>query len=286
MMLGKTPREIEAIRPLKDGAIADFKSTEELLKYFIRSANTKFTLNKPNIIICVPSGSTLAGRRAIQDAAESAGANGVFLIEEPMAAAIGAGLPVTEPEGSMIVDIGGGTTEVAITSLGGIVIENYPNHSKSYIFVDDLMEHNDQNMRMYDSIVRLSKKMNTEILPVILRCDLPILQKRIALKRQRKNKKVTNDAITQLFFINKERKKPFGEFLKNKYVQEVFANLNTIEVINNLKYMEILPEYVCKLYGINCKNVNDAVNADYDDHLNNVDDGNDDDDDNVSDNDE
>nr|CAH7729878.1 unnamed protein product [Callosobruchus chinensis] len=107
MMLGKTPREIEAIRPLKDGAIADFKSTEELLKYFIRSANTKFTLNKPNIIICVPSGSTLAGRRAIQDAAESAGANGVFLIEEPMAAAIGAGLPVTEPEGSMIVDIGG-----------------------------------------------------------------------------------------------------------------------------------------------------------------------------------
>nr|CAH7721306.1 unnamed protein product [Callosobruchus chinensis] len=96
MMLGRTPREIEAIRPLKDGAIADFKSAEEMLKYFIRSANTKFTLNKPNIIICVPSGSTPAGRRAIQDAAESAGANGVFLIEEPMAAAIGAGLPVTD----------------------------------------------------------------------------------------------------------------------------------------------------------------------------------------------
>jgi len=121
MMLGKTPGEIEAIRPLKDGVIADFKSAEEMLKYFIRSANTKFTVNKPNIIICVPSGSTPVERRAIQDAAESAGANEVFLIEEPLAAAIGAGLPVTEPEGSMIVDIGGGTTEVAIISLGGIV---------------------------------------------------------------------------------------------------------------------------------------------------------------------
>ncbi len=121
MMLGKTPGEIEAIRPLKDGVIADFKSAEEMIKHFVRSANTKFTINKPNIIICVPSGSTPVERRAIQDAAESAGANEVFLIEEPMAAAIGAGLPVTEAEGSMIVDIGGGTTEVAVISLGGIV---------------------------------------------------------------------------------------------------------------------------------------------------------------------
>lgn len=121
MMLGKTPGEIEAIRPLKDGVIADFQSAEEMIKHFIRSANTRFTINKPNIIVCVPSGSTPVERRAIQDAAESAGANEVFLIEEPMAAAIGAGLPVTEAEGSMIVDIGGGTTEVAIISLGGIV---------------------------------------------------------------------------------------------------------------------------------------------------------------------
>lgn len=121
MMLGKTPGEIEAIRPLKDGVIADFQSAEEMIKHFIRSANTRFTINKPNIIICVPSGSTPVERRAIQDAAESAGANEVFLIEEPMAAAIGAGLPVTEAEGSMIVDIGGGTTEVAVISLGGIV---------------------------------------------------------------------------------------------------------------------------------------------------------------------
>ncbi|WFW29620.1 MAG: rod shape-determining protein [Wolbachia endosymbiont of Menacanthus eurysternus] len=140
MMLGKTPGEIKAIRPLKDGVIADFKSAEEMLKYFIYSANTKLTINKPNIIICVPSGSTPVERRAIQDAAESAGANEVFLIEEPMAAAIGAGLPVTEPEGSMVVDIGGGTTEVAIISLGGIV------YSRSARIGGDIM---DEEIRSY-----------------------------------------------------------------------------------------------------------------------------------------
>lgn len=121
MMLGKTPCGIKAIRPLKDGVIADFKGSEEMIKHFINSANNKQALTKPLIIICVPSGSTPVERRAIQDAAESAGAKSVFLIEEPMAAAIGAGLPVTEPTGSMIVDIGGGTTEVAVISLGGIV---------------------------------------------------------------------------------------------------------------------------------------------------------------------
>ena len=121
MMLGKTPEGIKAIRPLKDGVIADFKGSEEMIKYFINSVNNKHALTKPFVIICVPSGSTPVERRAIQDAAESAGAKDVFLIEEPMAAAIGAGLPVTEPTGSMIVDIGGGTTEVAIISLGGIV---------------------------------------------------------------------------------------------------------------------------------------------------------------------
>ncbi len=121
MMLGKTPGEIKAIRPLKDGVIADFTGSEEMIKYFISSVNNKQALTKPMVIICVPSGSTPVERRAIQDAAESAGAKQVLLIEEPMAAAIGAGLPVTEPTGSMIVDIGGGTTEVAIISLGGIV---------------------------------------------------------------------------------------------------------------------------------------------------------------------
>lgn len=121
MMLGKTPDEIKAIRPLKDGVIADFKGAEEMIKHFIKIVNKGALINKPNIVICVPSGSTPVERRAIQDAAESAGAREVFLIEEPMAAAIGANMPVTEPTGSMIVDIGGGTTEVAVLSLGGIV---------------------------------------------------------------------------------------------------------------------------------------------------------------------
>jgi rod shape-determining protein MreB len=121
MMLGRTPADIEAKRPLKDGVIADFKSAGEMIKYFIRTVHNRRSFTGPMIIVCVPSGSTPVERRAIQEAAESAGAREVFLIEEPMAAAIGAGLPVTEPTGSMIVDIGGGTTEVAVLSLGGIV---------------------------------------------------------------------------------------------------------------------------------------------------------------------
>jgi rod shape-determining protein MreB and related proteins len=121
MMLGRTPSEIEAIRPLKDGVIADFKGAEEMIKHFIRTVHNRRSFTGPLIIVCVPSGSTPVERRAIQDAAESAGARDVYLIEEPMAAAIGAELPVTEPTGSMIVDIGGGTTEVAVLSLGGIV---------------------------------------------------------------------------------------------------------------------------------------------------------------------
>jgi rod shape-determining protein MreB len=121
MMLGRTPAKIEAIRPLKDGVIADFKVAAEMIKHFIREVNQTKSWLGPQVIICVPSGSTPVERRAIQDAAEGAGANEVYLIEEPMAAAIGANLPVTEPTGSMIVDIGGGTTEVGILSLGGIV---------------------------------------------------------------------------------------------------------------------------------------------------------------------
>jgi len=121
MMLGRTPLEIQATRPLKDGVIADFKGAEEMIKHFIRVVHKRRSFTGPIIIVCVPSGSTPVERRAIQEAAESAGAREVFLIEEPMAAAIGAGLPVTEPTGSMIVDIGGGTTEVAVLSLGGIV---------------------------------------------------------------------------------------------------------------------------------------------------------------------
>lgn len=123
LMLGRTPAKIDAIRPLKDGVIADFQSAEEMIKHFIHKVHDhkSFIKPRPLIIICVPSGSTPVERRAIQEAAENAGAREVFLIEEPMAAAIGAGLPVTEPTGSMIVDIGGGTTEVGVLSLGGIV---------------------------------------------------------------------------------------------------------------------------------------------------------------------
>ncbi len=134
MMLGKTPGGIEAIRPLKDGVIADFRSAEEMIKFFIRNASKRRTINSPTVVICVPSGSTPVERRAIQDAAEGAGAGEVFLIEEPMAAAIGAGMPVTQPEASMIVDVGGGTTEVAVISLGGIV------YSRSVRSGGDLMD--------------------------------------------------------------------------------------------------------------------------------------------------
>jgi len=120
-MLGRTPGDIHAIRPLRDGVIADFEVAEEMIKYFIRKVHNRRTFASPMVVVCVPSGSTAVERRAIQESAESAGARKVFLIEEPMAAAIGAGLPVTEPTGSMVVDIGGGTTEVAVLSLGGIV---------------------------------------------------------------------------------------------------------------------------------------------------------------------
>ncbi|KAF8818390.1 rod shape-determining protein [Rickettsia endosymbiont of Cardiosporidium cionae] len=125
MMLGKTPPDIEVKRPLQDGVIADFRAAEEMLKYFIRKAHAKkIMLKGARILVCVPSCSTPVERRAIQEAAEGSGAREVLLIEEPMAAAIGAGLPVIEPTGSMIVDIGGGTTEVAVLSLGGIVYSN------------------------------------------------------------------------------------------------------------------------------------------------------------------
>jgi rod shape-determining protein MreB and related proteins len=121
MMLGRTPGNIAAIRPLKDGVIADFEITEAMLRHFIRKVHNRRSLVRPRIIICVPSGITQVEKRAVRESALSAGARQVFIIEEPMAAAIGAGLPITEPTGNMVVDIGGGTTEVAIISLAGIV---------------------------------------------------------------------------------------------------------------------------------------------------------------------
>lgn len=121
LMLGRTPSSIEAIRPMKDGVIADFNVTEDMLKYFIRKVQENRIFTSPRIIICVPCGSTQVERRAIRESAASAGAREVYLIEEPMAVAIGANLPVAEPTASMVVDIGGGTTEVGILSLGGVV---------------------------------------------------------------------------------------------------------------------------------------------------------------------
>ena len=120
-MLGRTPGSIVAIRPLKDGVIADFEITEAMLRYFIHKVHNRRTLVRPRIIVGVPFGITEVEKRAVKESAESAGAREVYLIEEPMAAAIGAGLPITEPTGNMIVDIGGGTTEVAVISLSGIV---------------------------------------------------------------------------------------------------------------------------------------------------------------------
>lgn len=123
-MLGRTPANIVAIRPMKDGVIANFEITEKMIRYFIQKVNQRRSLVRPRIIICVPSGGTQVEKRAVKDSAIQAGAREVYLIEEPMAAAIGAGLPIEEPCGNMIVDIGGGTTEIAVISLSGIVYSN------------------------------------------------------------------------------------------------------------------------------------------------------------------
>ncbi|WP_131765992.1 rod shape-determining protein [Candidatus Protofrankia californiensis] len=120
-MIGRTPGNVVAIRPLKDGVIADFDTTERMLRYFIQKVHRRRHFAKPRLVVCVPSGITGVEQRAVKDAGYQAGARKVYIIEEPMAAAIGAGLPVHEPTGNMVVDIGGGTTEVAVISLGGIV---------------------------------------------------------------------------------------------------------------------------------------------------------------------
>ncbi len=121
-MVGKTPGGIQAIRPMKDGVIADFDMTEKMIRYFIEKTHKRKTFMRPRIIVCVPYGLTGVERKAVKESAMSAGAREVFLIEEPMAAAIGAGLPIKEPKGNLVVDIGGGTTEIGVISLGGLVI--------------------------------------------------------------------------------------------------------------------------------------------------------------------
>ncbi len=148
-MLGRTPGNIEAIRPMKEGVIADFEVTEAMLRYFIRKAHNRKTLIRPRIIISVPFGITEVEKRAVRESAESAGAREVFLIEEPMAAAIGAGLPITEPSGNMIVNIGGGTTQVAVISLAGVV------YSKSIRIAGDKMDDSIMNYlkRKYNMLI-------------------------------------------------------------------------------------------------------------------------------------
>ena len=157
--LGRTPRNISAIRPLKNGVIADFIVTEEMIKHFIKKVHKKRTFANPRILICVPTGSTPVERKAIQDSALAAGARRVQLIEEPIAAAIGAGLPISEATGSMVVDIGGGTTEVAVLSLGGVV------YSKSLRIAGDAMDHalqsymrKEYNLMIGDSTAEKIKK--------------------------------------------------------------------------------------------------------------------------------
>ncbi len=122
LMIGKTPMNIQAVRPMKDGVIADFEMTERMIRYFIEKAHNRKTFVRPRIIICIPHGITQVERKAVRESALSAGAREVFLVEEPMAAAIGAGIPVSSPNGHIVVDIGGGTTEIGVTSLGGLVI--------------------------------------------------------------------------------------------------------------------------------------------------------------------
>ena len=164
-MLGRTPGNISAIRPLRDGVIADFVVTEEMIKHFIKKVHKGSTFANPRILICVPTGSTPVERKAIQDSALAAGARRVQLIEEPIAAAIGAGLPISEATGSMIVDIGGGTSEIAIMSLGGLV------YSKSLRVAGDAMDvaivnymRKEYNLLIGDTTAeKIKKEMGTAI---------------------------------------------------------------------------------------------------------------------------
>jgi len=121
-MIGKTPLNIQAVRPMQDGVIADFEMTERMIRYFIEKAHSRKSFVRPRIIICIPYGITQVEKKAVEESAMSAGAREVFLVEEPMAAAIGAGIPVSDPSGYVVVDIGGGTTEIGVTSLGGLVL--------------------------------------------------------------------------------------------------------------------------------------------------------------------
>jgi rod shape-determining protein MreB len=176
LMIGKTPINIQAVRPMKDGVIADFEMTERMIRYFIEKAHNRKSFIRPRIIICIPHGITQVERKAVKESALSAGAREVFLVEEPMAAAIGAGIPVSSPNGYVVVDIGGGTTEIGVTSLGGLVL------SKSIKVAGDrfdksIIDYVRQNFNLYIG-ERTAENIKLEIgTAVPLKKELEILVK-------------------------------------------------------------------------------------------------------------
>lgn len=175
-MIGRTPGHIIAIRPLSDGVIADFDITQSMLKYFIRKGNRGRSFFQPRVVVCVPSGVTEVEKRAVEEAAIQAGAREAFLIEEPMAAAIGAGLPVQEPNGSMVVDIGGGTTEVAIISLGGIVT------SKSIRVAGDELDESIVYYIKKEYNLMIGERTAEEVKIQVGSADLPNKEKKISVR--------------------------------------------------------------------------------------------------------
>jgi len=220
-MVGKTPKNIIAIRPMKNGVIADFSVTEEMIRYFIQKVHNRKGLIRPRIVICVPYGLTQVERKAVKESAMSAGAREVYLIEEPMAAAIGAGLPVKEPQGSMVIDIGGGTTEIGVISLGGLVV------SKSIRVAGDKFDRSivDYINKKYNLIIgeRVAEEIKMEIGSAVK------LEEELKMQVQGKNRisglletiTVTSEDIREAL---KEPVKEIGEAVK-QVLEETPADL-------------------------------------------------------------
>ncbi len=220
-MVGKTPKNIVAIRPMKNGVIADFSVTEEMIRYFIQKVHNRKGLIRPRIVICVPYGLTQVERKAVKESAMSAGAREVYLIEEPMAAAIGAGLPIKDPQGSMVIDIGGGTTEIGVISLGGLVV------SKSIRVAGDKFDKSivDYINRKYNLIIgeRAAEEIKMQIGSAIK------LEEELKMAVQGKNRisglletiTVTSEDIREAL---KEPVKEIGEALK-QVLEETPADL-------------------------------------------------------------
>ena len=207
-MLGRTPLGIEAVRPLRDGVIADFDITEAMLRYFIMKVQPRRALVRPRVIICVPSGITSVEKRAVRESAEATGAREVYLIEEPMAAAIGADLPVTEPAGNMIVDIGGGTTEIAVISLAGIV------HAESLKVGGDRLDRAivDHLERKYHLLVgeRTAEQIKLRIGSAWATRDLESME----VKGRDKNHGVPKTAVVHSDEVREALSEPLSEIVK------------------------------------------------------------------------